>query len=51
MKVSGMLSNIVRTLGYDLVDAQRAATLAIRNMCFHRKYHSMRAMQMYFDDA
>lgn len=43
MKVGGMLSGIVRTLAYDLVDAQRAATLAIRNMCFHREYQSARA--------
>lgn len=39
MKVSGMLSGIVRTLAYNLVDAQRAASLAIRNMCFHREYY------------
>ena len=37
IKVGGMLSGIVRTLAYDLVEAQRAATLAIRNMCFHRE--------------
>lgn len=38
MKVSGMLSGVVRTLAYSHVGAQRAATLAIRNMCFHREY-------------
>jgi hypothetical protein len=37
LKVSGMLSGIVGALACNRVDAQRAASLAIRNMCFHRE--------------